>query len=389
MVLVCFLHVFIAVVDRVIFVRMSRKDIEFDYIYYYKSTGEKVSPEEAKGVNLQNEHLYDVVYFQKEGPNYPLMVKYILHIAITVFIHLFIFYFLTMVGTYNLANKVYCQDHSGANECNDFTLNPAMIWFYILYCIFLYFSSCQLHFGLLDMRKKSLFMRGDNLFYSIMFKIYKAIPFIYELKITIDWSFTPSSLDLFKYMKFERVYDLLFLTHCHMKANNNKPVGEVVGKVSKVFVGGFSFVTLLIILIGPLLLFSSLNPSNIYNPVKGAQIELSFLFQIGRVTHTFNIFTNNYVESISDISENAGVWDTYGYENSSATRNFADSQVQVLLMSSTSDTIWEIARPHIDTIIYRLENYRSLNFTIAFDFKYSFKRNVSKMFNLYSTHKKP
>jgi hypothetical protein len=376
MVLVCFLHVFIAVLDRVIFVRQCRRGVEYDKVFYNKLTGEQISKEEQENAIADNqEHLYDVIYFQKEGINYPLIAKYFLHIIITVFIHFFIFFYLTMMGTYNLRSSVYCEDNK-PTHCNDFILNSVMIWFYLLYCTYLYFSGLQLYYGLLDMRKRSLFMRGDSVMHSTLFRTYKAIPFLYELKLTIDWSFTPTALDLWKYIKFENLYYLLFITKCFMKVNNMKKVGESITLIQKVLWGGVNFAILLIILIGPLLLFSSLNPTNTYNPVLDASIELSFMFKINKVTHTLNLFQNNYVDSIVDISESQDYWNTYGYYNSSTTRNFPQSQVQVLSMSNTSDTIWDIARPHIDTIIYRLDNYDKLNFTIALNFKYSFRRNV-------------
>jgi len=184
-------------------------------------------------------------------------------------------------------------------------------------------------------------------------------------------------LDLFKYIKFESVYDLLFITHCNMKANNNRKVGECVGMFEKISIGGIASSALLIILIGPLILFSSLNPTNVHNPVLGANIELSFSFQMSeRVFNNFSLFKNDYVESITDITSLNDTWKLYNYHISPYTKNFPKSQVQVLNMSSTSDTIWDIAQPHINTIIDRLENYKTYNYNISLNFIYSFKRNV-------------
>jgi hypothetical protein len=381
MVFVCFIHVFIAIIDRIIYARQSRKDVEFEYIYYDKQTGDRLTPLEAKAVTRDTEDQYDILYFQKEGSNYPLMAKYILHVTITILAHFFIFYFLTMVGTYNLQNYIYCESED-ISLCNDFLDNSKMIGFYIIYCVYFYFSGLQVYYGLLDMRKKSILMRGDNLIYSAIFKIYKAIPFLYELKLTIDWSCTPTSLDLFKYLKFEMVYDLLFITHCNMKANRRKRVGAVINNISKITMGGGSFLVILIILIGPLLLFSSLNPANISNPVIGAGTELSIVFQINnKVTNTFLLFSNDYVESIYDITDNPDIWKAYKYDKSPKTKNFPKNQVQVVVMSSISDTNWDIARPHIDSIIDRLSNYTTYSYTISLGFRYSFNRNVCIKFN--------
>jgi hypothetical protein len=66
----------------------------------------------------------------------------------------------------------------------------------------------------------------------------------------------------------------------------------------------------------------------------------------------------------------------YHYDKSSQTRNFPLGQIQIITMSQTSDTIWDIAVPHIYTIIDRLTKYDKYNYNIYFSFKYSFNRPV-------------
>ena len=142
---------------------------------------------------------------------------------------------------------------------------------------------------MLDLRKKSLLKRGDNTFYATSFKVYLAIPFLYELKLTLDYTFTPTSLDLFKWLKFESVYDLLFITHCTMKGERKRKVGEIVGKIEKYLIGGCGFFIILLILILPLLLFSTLNPTNTNNNVTDASIEVN-IFNIP----AFDIFSKKF-----------------------------------------------------------------------------------------------
>ena len=128
------------------------------------------------------------------------------------------------------------------------------------------------------MRKKSLLKRGDNSLYSLSFRCSQAIPFLYELKLFLDWTFTPTSMDLFKWLKFESVYDLLFITHCVMKIEKTRKIGEIVEKWEKTLFGCFGFIIVLLILIIPLILFSSLNPTNKINNVLNANIEVNEFF---------------------------------------------------------------------------------------------------------------
>lgn len=130
------------------------------------------------------------------------------------------------------------------------------------------------------MRQKSLLKRGDNPVYATSFKVFLAIPFLYELKLFLEWTFSATSLDLFKWLKFESVYDLLFITHCAMKVEKKRKIGEMIEKFEKILFGGCGFFIILLILILPLLLFSSLNPTNKINNVNDASIEVIYHFTL-------------------------------------------------------------------------------------------------------------
>jgi len=123
-------------------------------------------------------------------------------------------------------------------------------------------------------------MKGDNLFYLYVFKTFKAMPFLYELKLLIDWTFTHTSLDLFKWIKFESIYDTIYITKCDMKSYRGRELGEPVPNTSKIFSGGLLIFVVLVIVFGPLLLFSSLNPTNKPNPVISSQIKVIILYLI-------------------------------------------------------------------------------------------------------------
>jgi hypothetical protein len=285
-----FIHVFFVVVDRVIYIKQNRNNIELNYYYYNIKTGQKFTQQEyIQHITLETDcNDYKLIYFQIEEANLPLISKYVLHCIIICFSHVTIFWFLPIQGNLNISNIHYCTDRkSNNNLCNDFEYNGYIVFCYLLYIIYLAFSAIQIkyfhynfRYGLLDMRKKSLLTRGDNVIYSSCYKGYLAIPFLYELKLCLDWTFTPTSLDLFKWLKFEAIYDLLFITHCNKKVEGKRKIGEVVGKFQKIIFGGLGFFILLIILLVPLILFSSLNPANVYNNVTDANIEVNNLFNL-------------------------------------------------------------------------------------------------------------
>ena len=110
--------------------------------------------------------------------------------------HGFIFFYAPMVGNYNLNQYIFCsKDDEEFQECNDFNDNSTLIWFYILYIIYFTFSGMQIKFGYYDMKRKSLLKSGYSSVNRIINTVFKNIPFIYEIKLAIDWAFTPTSLD--------------------------------------------------------------------------------------------------------------------------------------------------------------------------------------------------
>ena len=122
-------------------------------------------------------------------------------------------------------------------------------------------------------------MRGESILHTTLFKIYLAIPFLYELKLSLDFTFTASTLDLFKWLKFESLYDTLYLTNCLMKASVDKQIGKSIDLLDKL-TGAFWFIFLIVIFLGPLVLFSGLNPTNILNDVTGAKTNVRYFYII-------------------------------------------------------------------------------------------------------------
>jgi piezo-type mechanosensitive ion channel component 1/2 len=379
MVLVAFFHVFLAVLDRIIYLKQNRTNLKLRHIYYNKSTGERVDIDEYNRITHTNpniEKLYTKTYLQYEPTNYPLICKYILHVFIVIVAHIFIFWYLPIQGNYNLHNYYYCDS---LTECNNFHNNGYLIAFYIFYLLYMIFSAVQIHYGLLDMRKKSLLMRGDNWFYSTSFKIFNAIPFLYELKLMIDWSITPTSLDLFKWIKFESVYDRFFITHCYMKSENMRKVGDQMTLFNKISLGGCGFIIILLILLGPLILFSNLNPTNQINNITSAGIEVSLYFIIDGVNSNFTLFSNSYPKTIKNATVD-DVFDNLNLNNTTLTMNFPKTQVQVTRMSNVSDTNWILAQPHIEFIRDNLLNYKKRDVEIYISFAYNFLRPVRFFF---------
>jgi hypothetical protein len=109
---------------------------------------------------------------------------------------------------------------------------------------------------------------------------------------------------------------------------------------------------LIFILVIPLVLFSSLNPTNQLNNITGGElkVDLSFTYENGAIKN-YNLFENTRADSISQMNNENDIWEKYHYSTSVQTRNFNKKQAQRIVFSETSDRNWDLANPHIVNLI--------------------------------------
>ena len=380
MVFFLIIHVIIIICDRIIYITQNPENIIYQYYLYRRNPknnqGELIPKTELNTltINIEKENNtnknyincplknidsikkeYNIFLVQNEEFNKPLLNKYILHIFTVIFSHITIFIYFPLKGNINLGNDIFC---SSKKKCNNFVDNYLIIIFYILYMGYLLFSGMQIKFGFYDIKRKSYFKTGENNYLAKLGNIFKEIPFLYEIKNTIDWTFTSTCLNLFEWNKFEAIYDTIYDTYIEKSDLDSKPIGKKVSKKTKISIGASSSLFLVLILIAPLILFSSLNPTNKSNNLTGAQLKiaLSLNYANGAVKN-YNLFENNHADSILSMFRNGTeIWEKYNYSKSLQTRNFNHDQIQRVIFSETSDRNWDLAYPHIENLI-NLLNY--------------------------------
>ena len=411
MVIFLLIHISVLVYDRILYISQNTHNLKPKYILYNKNNRIPLSDETIEKIFLEKypnkkaqinsfilppefikelNKKYDIIYIQNEGANLPSIQKYILQIILVIFIHIFTFFYCPMIGNWNIYNNVFCPDSFSNNEnneelndnqydenlCNDFTNNIALIGFYIFYVIYFTCSGLQIKYGFYDIKRKSLLKSGNNPINSTIYKSIKSIPFLYEIKLAIDWTFTKTCLDFFQWNKFESIYDIIYCTYCEMNGKNQQLIGQKIGKILKISIGGtFSFV-LIVILIIPLMLFSSLNPTNQLNNLTGARlkIDLGFFYK-SKAIKNYTLFENTKPMSIENI-ENSDDWNIYNYSESIKTKNFPKEQIQSVKFYEESDKNWDLTWPHIDNLrklIMNRKNNSELEY-IGLILDYSFDR---------------
>ena len=393
------LHMIILIFDRVIYLRQNKYMIKYEYNFYDKKKGKLITENNLEYKEIKNnivrmypecdkngdfkipfeymEELnqkYNLIFFQNETFNFPLMEKYILHIILVVFSHLFIFFYITMFGNYNIHNAYYCIKEQDTDECNDFSDNKTIVIYYLIFLVYHIFSGLQIKYGYYDLKRKSIF-KNINSIQGLLFEVYKLIPFYYQIKNVVDWTFTPTSLDLFDWFKFENIYDEVFKTYRIKNPIENKPIGQRIRKIFKMLIGGLTSFILVLILVLPLILFSSLNPTNQKNNITSAQMKIYLLFNDNDQEKSYLIFENYWAESIKDMTKN--VWNNFKYYNSYYTKTFPQEQIQIIsFYSEPENTISQFKLSHILSSIESLLNITNTTTSNSAD------QEISKTCNL-------
>ena len=233
-------------------------------------------------------------------------------------------------------------------------MNPFLLGFYLLYCAYFLISALQIRFGLPEFRKGSFAMGDTGPINKAMFQGYLAIPFILELKIVSDWTFTRTSLDLFQWIKFEGVYADLFIAKCTNKSYIAHPLGQPMAFVQKVLLGCCGLFILIILIAGPLLFFSSFNPLAKDNFVTGASLRILLEANItdDGAVNEYELFNTKRFAALKPI-------DNESYKKLNAfrlIRNLDRKYFQKVVLSNVSDSTWNISPPAQKEIFNRVKN---------------------------------
>lgn len=145
--------------------------------------------------------------------NTSIRLKYILQWFLVIFVHFVVFWYLPSKSNNTIQGHYYCSDdyQGSKRQCNEVKDNLYLIFFYLLYCLYFYLSALQICYGYPELKKGNFLMANTNSVNRIAFNVFLAVPFLLELKIFTDWTFTRTGLDVFQWFKFENVYGDLFI----------------------------------------------------------------------------------------------------------------------------------------------------------------------------------
>ncbi|XVF06161.1 hypothetical protein REPUB_Repub06bG0023700 [Reevesia pubescens] len=204
------------------------------------------------------------------------------------------FYLLTLLlFTYSVTNYAWSMEPSD-KHAGKFALRAI----YLTKLISLALQAIQIRFGI--PHESNLYRQfltstiSQTNFWG--FRIYRALPFLYELRCVLDWSCTTTSLTMYDWLKLEDIHGSLFLVKCDADLNRAKHrQGQKQPKMTKFCSGICLFLILICVIWAPMLMYSSGNPTNIANPIREASVQIDIKTTSGRLT----LFETTLCEKIS------------------------------------------------------------------------------------------
>ena len=140
--------------------------------------------------------------------------------------------------------------------------------------------------------------------------------------------------------------------------------------------GGFGQLFIVLMIAGPLLLFSNFNPISTPNPVTNSLIKLNIIVEPkdSQAKNTINLFTNNYVTQLSQITQIQ--YDKMQFANDAKTKSYDQNLAQYIKMNNYADANWAASLPNRLQLKKEFENTTSTT-SLSISLAYTFDRAVS------------
>lgn len=207
--------------------------------------------------------------------------KFALHWVLLVASHLFVFWYVPLHGNYVLYDQPQCDlSQEKRYGCKDFRRNGYLRVFYLLLCLYLALSALQLRYGFPIMKKPSSVMQYYGDLPNLGALVYAAIPFAIEVRCVLDFTMSKTALDVFQFWQLFQYHVELYNAKNGNRYYGEKRLGLRTDGCEKCLFGVTISSLLLLLLVGPLLLFSTIGGGlglTAPNPVEDAELRLSLV----------------------------------------------------------------------------------------------------------------
>lgn len=306
--------------------------------------------------------------------------------------HAMLFFYLPMQGNDKLHGTSYCDpsklaenDASSSNlqyQCNDLNQNKSIAIFYILCCFYFYVSAVQVKHGLPEVLTSYFMLSRYHWLNKYIFLGFYNIPFIFELRTIIDWTYTKSSLDVYQWIKLSQIQTDLYKAKCNNLFYMRKKTGEPLPSWYRYSVGLGLMALILVLSLGPMFLFSSFDIFGDYNPVQSVTIQLSLVVSAGARKIPQKLFETSSILVKEVLTEHQ--YDSImQFGNSYDTRSYERNQVQYIIMNDYSQEKWAVSPKVTGNIVRTLEAAKTrpddeFKESVYVEVRYLFSRSYPK-----------
>jgi hypothetical protein len=258
-----------------------------------------------------------------------LWAKFILHMFTTTLFHILVFFVWPV------------------SSQNPFSSNWVLIVFYLCQMTYCVVSGLQLRFGYKQF-DTSHHVLSENVGTcgAFIFRLYNSIPFVYETRILLDWMTITTALDLWETLKLESIFWALYQVKCNLVYMRKRKRGEVLSFWPWKFLNStLLFLAILLLILGPLWLFSSANPATVSNNVD--QISVQVL--VHGPSREYPLFATN------SLSKNDSAITEAMYQQLLDDRYLSNISprytVQHFVVSANADFYWSLTPPRLSELI--------------------------------------
>ena len=156
--------------------------------------------------------------------------------------------------------------------------SSAGVAYFCFKLMYLMTSSVQIRKGFPMFPDHDPFSARPRFPFSTAYQVYRAIPFVFEMRALLDWSCTPTTLSFPYWLKLEDIRHFVYLRYVEkgLRAVTNPQPGMPFPVAKKLQQGAIIFAILLVILFFPLFFYSTFNPSLVPNRVLSATATVQF-----------------------------------------------------------------------------------------------------------------
>ncbi|VDN07666.1 unnamed protein product [Thelazia callipaeda] len=279
--------------------------------------------------------------------------RFIYYICLVVLLHIVIFFFVP-----SITGRMV-------------TWNGVAISLYLIKSAYLLMSAWHMRNGYPSVMNCDILSKGFGIFRLIILKIYLNIPFLFELRAAMDWTFTSTALTMGDFIRMENYYNEVEAQHCWIQfdhwIDNYFPTrkGRPTPTSGKFFKGVLSVTILIIIILAPILLFAFLNSFGTRAPPKRLHVVAS-IEGYPALYSTDTVFSDKASSHFSERNMHALIEELTSLEESDIKRSALSfisdyTSKDIFLINLTSDSLqnWVISLPGKEKLLKELQSSKS------------------------------